>query len=156
MCAGLAGAWGYLAFTEAVWRTTDAPLEVREAFADYPTMGRVEDVVPLIQESGSLARRIVAEVELATPASERRLVQTDDFNETGRAYLELADATPVRVAEDDVGPVVRPDGCDQQLALRTGAGDEERDRGERQTDDREEPAHGDQDRPHATPGQLLR
>ena len=48
----LAAAWGYLAFTEAVWRTTDAPLEVREAFADYPTMGRVEDVVPLIQESG--------------------------------------------------------------------------------------------------------
>jgi hypothetical protein len=40
-----------------------------------------------------LARRIVAEVELATPASERRLVQTDDFNETGRVYLELADAT---------------------------------------------------------------
>ncbi len=48
----LAAAWGYLAFTEAAWRTTDAPLEVREAFADYPTMGRVEDVVPLIQESG--------------------------------------------------------------------------------------------------------
>ena len=48
----LAAAWGYLAFTEAVWRTTDAPLEVREAFADYPTMGRVEDVVPLIQEIG--------------------------------------------------------------------------------------------------------
>jgi hypothetical protein len=31
-----------------------------------------------------LARRIVAEVELATPASERRLVKTDDFTETGR------------------------------------------------------------------------
>jgi chromosomal replication initiation ATPase DnaA len=45
-----------------------------------------------------LARRIVAEVELATPASERRLVQTDDFNETGRVYLELADATPAWAA----------------------------------------------------------
>jgi hypothetical protein len=38
------------------------------------------------------------EVELATPASERRLVQTDDINETGRVYLELADATPARAA----------------------------------------------------------
>jgi hypothetical protein len=45
-----------------------------------------------------LARRIVAEVELATPASERSLVQTDDFNETGRVYLELADATPAWAA----------------------------------------------------------
>ncbi|MEV8510584.1 hypothetical protein AB0368_37940, partial [Actinoplanes sp. NPDC051475] len=33
-------------------------------------------------------------VELATPASACRLVQTDDFNETGRVYLKLADATP--------------------------------------------------------------
>ncbi|WP_146167822.1 hypothetical protein, partial [Micromonospora sp. MH33] len=32
-------------------------------------------------------------VELAMPASEPRLVQTDDFNETGRVYRELADAT---------------------------------------------------------------
>jgi hypothetical protein len=53
-----------LAFTEAVWRTTDAPLD---EVAKEPAM-----------------HRIVAEVELATPASERRLVQTDDFNETGR------------------------------------------------------------------------
>jgi hypothetical protein len=45
-----------------------------------------------------LARRVVAEVELATPASERRLVQTDDFNETGGVYLELADATPAWAA----------------------------------------------------------
>lgn len=37
---------------------------------------------------------LVVGVELATPASERRFVQTDDFNETGRVYLELADATP--------------------------------------------------------------
>ena len=52
MCAGLLRPGGYLAFTEAVWRTTEAPPEVREAFADYSTMGRVEDVVPLIKESG--------------------------------------------------------------------------------------------------------
>ena len=32
------------------------------------------------------------------PASERRLVQTDDVNETGGPYLELADATPARAA----------------------------------------------------------
>ena len=52
LCAGLLRPGGYLAFTEAVWRTPDAPPEVREAFADYPTMGRVEDVVRLIKESG--------------------------------------------------------------------------------------------------------
>lgn len=51
-CASLLSVGGYLAFTEAVWRTTDAPPEVREAFADYATMGRVEDVLPLIKESG--------------------------------------------------------------------------------------------------------
>jgi SAM-dependent methyltransferase len=49
MCAGLLRPGGYLAFTEAVWRTTDPPLEVREAFADYPAMGRVEDVLALIE-----------------------------------------------------------------------------------------------------------
>jgi SAM-dependent methyltransferase len=52
MCAGLLRPGGYLAFTEAVWRTKDAPAEVREAFADHPTMGRVEDVVPLIEKIG--------------------------------------------------------------------------------------------------------
>lgn len=52
MCASLLRPGGYLAFTEAVWRTTEAPPEVREAFADYSTMGRVEDVVRLIKESG--------------------------------------------------------------------------------------------------------
>jgi hypothetical protein len=46
----------------------------------------------------NLVSRIVAEVELATPASERRLVQTDGFNETGRVYIELADATPAWAA----------------------------------------------------------
>lgn len=52
LCAGLLRPGGYLAFSEAVWRTLDAPPEVREAFADYPTMGRVDDVVPLIRKSG--------------------------------------------------------------------------------------------------------
>jgi SAM-dependent methyltransferase len=45
MCATLLRPGGYLAFTEAVWRTADPPPEVRGAFADYPTMGRVADVV---------------------------------------------------------------------------------------------------------------
>ncbi|MEU5906694.1 hypothetical protein ABZ780_20265 [Micromonospora sp. NPDC047467] len=39
-----------------------------------------------------LARRIVAEVELATTASERRLVQTTSTRRGG-VYLEVADAT---------------------------------------------------------------
>lgn len=52
LCAGLLRPGGYLAFTEPVWRTTNAPPEVRGAFADYATMGRVEDVLPLIKKSG--------------------------------------------------------------------------------------------------------
>lgn len=47
--------------------------------------------------AGSIGRELVTRpvvgVGLATPASERRFVQTDDFNEIGRVYLELADAT---------------------------------------------------------------
>lgn len=41
---------------------------------------------------------LAAEIELATPASERWLVQTEDFNETGRVYVELTDATPAEAA----------------------------------------------------------
>jgi SAM-dependent methyltransferase len=52
MCAGLLRPRGHLAFTEAVWRTTDAPSAVREAFADYSTMGQIEDVVPLFETHG--------------------------------------------------------------------------------------------------------
>ena len=37
---------------------------------------------------------LAADVELATPASERWCVNIEDFNESGRVYLELADATP--------------------------------------------------------------
>lgn len=42
--------------------------------------------------------KLAAEVELATPASERWCVNTEDFNESGRVYLELADATPAEAA----------------------------------------------------------
>ncbi|MCY1009340.1 hypothetical protein OV079_28005 [Nannocystis pusilla] len=36
--------------------------------------------------------------ELATPASERWCVNTEDCNESGRVYPELADATPAEAA----------------------------------------------------------
>ena len=38
--------------------------------------------------------KLAAEIELATLASERWCVNAEDFNESGRVYLELADATP--------------------------------------------------------------
>ena len=38
--------------------------------------------------------QLAAEIELATLASERWCVNAEDFNESGRVYLELADATP--------------------------------------------------------------
>lgn len=43
---------GYLAFTEAVWRTSEPPIEAREAFADYPAMSRVDDVLHLAEKFG--------------------------------------------------------------------------------------------------------
>jgi hypothetical protein len=42
--------------------------------------------------------KLAAEIELATPASERWCVNTEDYNESGRVYLELADATPAEAA----------------------------------------------------------
>ena len=42
--------------------------------------------------------KLAAEIELVTPASERWCVNTEDFNESGRVYLELADATPAEAA----------------------------------------------------------
>jgi hypothetical protein len=42
--------------------------------------------------------KLAAEIELATPAGERWCVNTEDFNESGRVYLELADATPAEAA----------------------------------------------------------
>lgn len=52
LCSKLLRPRGYLAFTEAVWRTTEAPAEVREAFADYPAMGTVDDVKLLFDAHG--------------------------------------------------------------------------------------------------------
>jgi len=42
--------------------------------------------------------KLAAEIELATPASERWCVNTEDESESGRVYLELADATPAEAA----------------------------------------------------------
>jgi hypothetical protein len=42
--------------------------------------------------------KLAAEIEMATPASERWCVNTEDFNESGRVYLELADASPAKAA----------------------------------------------------------
>lgn len=44
ICAALVRPGGYLVFTDAVWRATDAPDEVRALFADYPGMGTAADV----------------------------------------------------------------------------------------------------------------
>jgi SAM-dependent methyltransferase len=51
-CHGLLVPGGYLAFTDAVWRTDDPPAQVRAAFADYPGMGKVSDALALIKRSG--------------------------------------------------------------------------------------------------------
>lgn len=42
--------------------------------------------------------KLAADVELATPASEGWCVNIEDSNESGRVYLELADATPSETA----------------------------------------------------------
>lgn len=43
---------GRLAFTDAVWRTPEPPAEVRAIFeAEYPTMGRVEDVLAALERA---------------------------------------------------------------------------------------------------------
>ncbi|ADH86633.1 class I SAM-dependent methyltransferase [Desulfurivibrio alkaliphilus] len=42
---------GYLAFTEPVWRKENPPPEVKESFdLDYPTMGRLDDVLAAIRD----------------------------------------------------------------------------------------------------------
>ncbi len=49
ICHPLLRAGGYLAFTDAVWRKDDPPPEVKASFdLDYPTMGRVADVLATI------------------------------------------------------------------------------------------------------------
>lgn len=53
ICRGLLRAGGYLAFTDAVWRKESPPPEVKASFEhDYPTMGRVPDVLAAIERSG--------------------------------------------------------------------------------------------------------
>ena len=53
ICHDLLRPGGYLAFTDAVWRTANPPPAVRTAFeADYPTMGRVPDVLAVIAKCG--------------------------------------------------------------------------------------------------------
>ncbi len=43
---------GHVAFTDAVWRVADPPAEVREAFAEYATMGTAADALREIEASG--------------------------------------------------------------------------------------------------------
>jgi SAM-dependent methyltransferase len=53
ICHGLLRPGGHLAFTDAVWRRDDPPPEVREIFdSDYPTMGRVSDILATIDRCG--------------------------------------------------------------------------------------------------------
>lgn len=53
ICHGLLRPGGYLAFTDAVWRKENPPPEVKASFdLDYPTMGRVADVVAAIGQAG--------------------------------------------------------------------------------------------------------
>ena len=53
VCRRLLRAGGYLAFTDAVWRKENPPPEVKASFEDdYPTMGRVPDVLAAIERSG--------------------------------------------------------------------------------------------------------
>lgn len=53
VCRGLLRPGGYLAFTDAVWRKDSPPPEVKASFdMDYPTMGRVPDVLASIERCG--------------------------------------------------------------------------------------------------------
>jgi len=53
VCHKLLRPGGYLAFTDAVWRKENPPLEVKASFEeDYPTMGRVADILAVIEGRG--------------------------------------------------------------------------------------------------------
>lgn len=52
VCRDLLRPGGYVAFTDAVWRTDDPPDEVREAFADYATMGTIDDARAAVRAAG--------------------------------------------------------------------------------------------------------
>jgi SAM-dependent methyltransferase len=55
VCRWLLRPGGCVAFSDAVWRTDAPPPEVQAAFADYPGMGRAEDVVATIAACGFVA-----------------------------------------------------------------------------------------------------
>ena len=53
VCRVLLRPGGYLAFTDAVWRRDNPPPEVKASFEDdYPTMGKIADVLAAIERSG--------------------------------------------------------------------------------------------------------
>lgn len=53
VCHALLRPGGFLAFTDAVWRKDGAPPDVKASFdADYPTMGRVPDVLAALERTG--------------------------------------------------------------------------------------------------------
>jgi hypothetical protein len=86
----------------ATTKNTQATKTVSQAESRY---GTPEPQIALHFPKGTSYRvvkaalhRLAAEIELAMPASERWRVNTEDFNESGRVYLELADATPAETA----------------------------------------------------------
>jgi len=53
ICHGLLRPGAYLAFTDAIWRKDNPPPEVKESFElDYPTMGKIDDILATINRSG--------------------------------------------------------------------------------------------------------
>ena len=53
LCRQLLRPGGYLVFTDAVWRKENPPAEIVASFdAEYPDMGRMEDVLRKLQECG--------------------------------------------------------------------------------------------------------
>ncbi len=52
LCARLLRSGGFVAFTDAVWRSNDPPADVRALFADYPTMGTADDVLARLRADG--------------------------------------------------------------------------------------------------------
>jgi len=53
ICHGLLRPLGHLVFTDAVWRKKNPPPEVKAGFdADYPAMGRVDDVLAVVANCG--------------------------------------------------------------------------------------------------------
>ncbi|MDY6971921.1 MAG: class I SAM-dependent methyltransferase [Thermodesulfobacteriota bacterium] len=53
ICHRLLRSGGYLAFTDAIWRKENPPADLRSSFEDdYPTMGRVSDLLAAIHRGG--------------------------------------------------------------------------------------------------------